>query len=77
MSTEPGKLIGTKLSFQMYDSSVCGTMMTAFVLDAVPVSAAFQSAFSNDILAENKELWSGVRFRIMDNPISYEFRIIS
>ncbi|GFS95235.1 putative DD41D transposase [Trichonephila clavipes] len=42
MSTEPGKVIGTKLSFQMNHTSICGTMMAAFVLDAMPVNAAFQ-----------------------------------
>ncbi|GFX51547.1 uncharacterized protein TNCV_5012511 [Trichonephila clavipes] len=51
MSTEPDKLIGTKLSFQINHASSCGTMMAAFVLDAMPVNAAFQSAFSNDIVA--------------------------
>ncbi|GFX37715.1 HTH_Tnp_Tc3_2 domain-containing protein [Trichonephila clavipes] len=51
MSTEPGKLIGTKLSFQMNHASICGTMMAAFVLDATPVNAVFQSALSNDIVA--------------------------
>ncbi|GFV34042.1 TBC1 domain family member 16 [Trichonephila clavipes] len=49
MSTEPGKLIGTKLSFQMNHVSICGAMMAAFVLDAMPVNAVFQSALSNDI----------------------------
>ncbi|GFV46125.1 transposable element Tcb2 transposase [Trichonephila clavipes] len=34
MSTEPGKLIVTKLSFQMNHASICGTIMAAFVLDA-------------------------------------------
>ncbi|GFS92932.1 FLJ37770-like protein [Trichonephila clavipes] len=43
MSTEPGKLIDTKLSFQMNHASICETMMAAFVLDALPVNAAFQS----------------------------------
>ncbi|GFW01231.1 uncharacterized protein TNCV_4514301 [Trichonephila clavipes] len=51
MSTEPGKLIGIKLSFQMNHASICGTMMVTFVLDAMPVNAAFQSALSNDIVA--------------------------
>ncbi|GFS76420.1 HTH_Tnp_Tc3_2 domain-containing protein [Trichonephila clavipes] len=51
MSTEPGKLIGTKLSFQMNHASICGTMMVAFVSDARPVNAAFQSALWNDIVA--------------------------
>ncbi|GFV50779.1 uncharacterized protein TNCV_2214401 [Trichonephila clavipes] len=46
MSPEPGKLIGTKLSFQMNQASICGTMIVEFVLDAMPVNAAFQSALS-------------------------------
>ncbi|GFV32284.1 transposable element Tcb2 transposase [Trichonephila clavipes] len=66
MSTESGKLISTKLSFQMNHASICGTMMAAFVLDAIQVNAAFQSG--------HPELWFGVRFRIMDNPICYELR---
>ncbi|GFV33587.1 transposable element Tcb2 transposase [Trichonephila clavipes] len=43
MSTEPSKLISTKLSFQRNLASICGTMMAAFVFHAVPVNAAFQS----------------------------------
>ncbi|GFU94404.1 transposable element Tcb2 transposase [Trichonephila clavipes] len=35
MITEPGKLIGTKLSFQKNYASVSETMMAAFVLDAM------------------------------------------
>ncbi|GFT22410.1 transposable element Tcb2 transposase [Trichonephila clavipes] len=34
-STEPDKLIGTKLSFQMNYASICGIMMAPFVLDAM------------------------------------------
>ncbi|GFT55435.1 transposable element Tcb2 transposase [Trichonephila clavipes] len=48
MSTEPSKFIGTKLSVQMNRASICGTMMAAFVLDAMLVNAAFPSAISND-----------------------------
>ncbi|GFW35680.1 transposable element Tcb2 transposase [Trichonephila clavipes] len=57
MSTEPGKLIGTKLSFQMNPASICGTMMVTFVLDTMPVNAAFQRALSNDIMALHPKLW--------------------
>ncbi|GFV82724.1 transposable element Tcb2 transposase [Trichonephila clavipes] len=32
MSTKPGKLIGTKLSFQMNHASICGIMIVIFVL---------------------------------------------
>ena len=56
MSTELGKLIGTKMSFQMNHTSVCWTMMVAFMLDAMPVNAAFQSALSDDTVAEHPEL---------------------
>ncbi|GFX54456.1 uncharacterized protein TNCV_2593901 [Trichonephila clavipes] len=35
MSTNPVMLIGIKLSFQMNHASICGTMMAAFVLDAL------------------------------------------
>ncbi|GFT37325.1 HTH_Tnp_Tc3_2 domain-containing protein [Trichonephila clavipes] len=51
MSTVSKKLIGTKLSFQMNYTSICGIMMAAFVLDDMSVNAAFQSALSNDIVA--------------------------
>ncbi|GFY18294.1 uncharacterized protein TNCV_2047001 [Trichonephila clavipes] len=51
MSTKPGKLISTKLFFQMNHASNFGNMMAVFVLDAMPVNAAFQSALSNDIVA--------------------------
>ncbi|GFX00201.1 transposable element Tcb2 transposase [Trichonephila clavipes] len=43
MSTEPGKLTGTKLSFQMNHASICETMMAPFVLDTMPVNSAFPS----------------------------------
>ena len=57
MSTKPGKLTGTNLSFQMNHSSICGTIMAAFVLDAaMPINAAFMSALSNDIVSEQPEL---------------------
>ena len=77
MSTEPSKFIGTKLFFQMNHALICGTLLPAFVLDAMPVNAAFQIALSNDIVAEHRKLWSGMRFRIMDNPVFYELRVIS
>ncbi|GFX10437.1 uncharacterized protein TNCV_1868321 [Trichonephila clavipes] len=35
-STEPGKLIGTKLFFQMNHASICGNMRAAVVLDVMP-----------------------------------------
>ena len=59
--------LALKLSFQMNNASICEIMMAAFVLNAMPVNTAFQSALLNDIVAEHSELWSGVRFRIMDN----------
>ncbi|GFW06040.1 transposable element Tcb2 transposase [Trichonephila clavipes] len=34
-----------------FNFSICGTMMAARVLDAMPMNAAFQSALSNDIVA--------------------------
>ena len=52
-------------------------MMAVFVLDAMLVNVAFESALSNYIVAESPELWSGVRFRIMDDPICYELRVNS
>ena len=56
MSTELGKLICTKQSFQMNHALVCGTMMAAFLLDTLPVNAAFQSALMYDTVAEHPEL---------------------
>ncbi|GFT35980.1 hypothetical protein TNCV_4342901 [Trichonephila clavipes] len=49
MNTEPGWLIGNKLSFLKNSVLVCETMMTTFVLDAMPVNTAFHSALSNVI----------------------------
>ncbi|GFW83827.1 transposable element Tcb2 transposase [Trichonephila clavipes] len=43
MSTELGKLNGRNLFFQMNHTSISETMMAAFVLDAMPLNAAFQS----------------------------------
>ncbi|GFS81807.1 uncharacterized protein TNCV_1544451 [Trichonephila clavipes] len=48
MSAEPDKPIDTKLSFQMNHASICGSMMTTFVLDAMTVNAAFQSVLSDN-----------------------------
>ncbi|GFW20219.1 hypothetical protein TNCV_1855431 [Trichonephila clavipes] len=48
--------------------------MAAFVLDAMPVSAAFQKALWNDIVVQHPELWFGLQFLIMDDPICNEFR---
>ena len=42
-----------------------------------PVNANFQSALSNDKVAEYTELWSRVGFRIMDDPFCYKFWIVS
>ena len=77
INTEPGKLIGTKLSFQMNHASICGTMMAVCVFDTMPVNAAFQSALMNDIVAKHPELWSRVRFCNMTHPICYKLRVIS
>ncbi|GFV50086.1 mariner transposase [Trichonephila clavipes] len=37
-----------------------GTTMAAFVLDAMPVNATFQSTLSNDIVAYQPKLWFGM-----------------
>ena len=76
MNTECGKLIGTKFSFQINQVSVCGTMIIEFVLDAAPVNTVFQSALSINIVAGHLELWSGERFRIMDDQVCHELRVI-
>ena len=55
-STEPGKMIGTKMSFQVNYSSVCGTIVAAIVLDAMPVNDILHNALSNDKVAECLEL---------------------
>ena len=77
MSTKPGELIGTKLYFQMNYASIYRTMMAVFVLGAMPINTAFENALSNSIEGEHPELWSGVRFWILDDPICYELRVIS
>ncbi|GFS93038.1 transposable element Tcb2 transposase [Trichonephila clavipes] len=43
MNTYPSDLIGNKLSFLMNSTLICGSMMAAFVLDAMTVNSAFQS----------------------------------
>ena len=50
--------------------------MAQFVLHAIPVNDTFQSRLSNDIVAEQPELFSGVQFRIIEDPICYEVRMI-
>ena len=76
MNTEPGGLIDNKLSFLTNPALICGTMMAAYVLDAMPVNIAFHSVLSNVIVAEHLELWSGVRFRIIDDLSCNELRVI-
>ena len=77
MNTETGKLVDTKLSFQMNQTSIGGAMMSTFMLDAIPVNADFQSAFSNDSVAKRPETWSEVRFHITDGQVYYKLRVIS
>ncbi|GFY11214.1 hypothetical protein TNCV_4472001 [Trichonephila clavipes] len=51
ISTEPDKLIDTKLSFHMNHALICGIIMAAFIFYAMVVNSIFQSALSNDMLA--------------------------
>ncbi|GFT95754.1 hypothetical protein TNCV_311171 [Trichonephila clavipes] len=44
------QVVWNQFVFEMNHASICGDMMTAFVLDAMPVNAAFQSVLSNDIV---------------------------
>ena len=59
IAIEPGKIISTKLFFQVNQALISGIMMAAFVIDAMPANAAFQWALSNDIVAEYPELCVG------------------
>ncbi|GFW73219.1 hypothetical protein TNCV_2798831 [Trichonephila clavipes] len=59
MSTKPVKRIDTKMSFQMYNASICGIMKAAFVLDSMPLNAAFQTELSNN---KHSDLTHGVIF---------------
>ncbi|GFU97589.1 uncharacterized protein TNCV_747531 [Trichonephila clavipes] len=61
----------------MNHTSICRSMAAAFMLDAMQSNAAFQSALSIVIGTQHPELWFGVRFCIMDDPIYYELRVIS
>ncbi|GFW42256.1 hypothetical protein TNCV_1207111 [Trichonephila clavipes] len=45
INTEPGRLIGNKLSFLMNPALICGTMMAAFFLDAMPVNTVLPECF--------------------------------
>ena len=56
VSTKPGKLIDTKISFQNNHASIRGTMMAAVVLNVMAVNALFENALSNDIVDEYPEL---------------------
>ncbi|GFW10694.1 transposable element Tcb2 transposase [Trichonephila clavipes] len=76
MSTDPGKRISNKLSFQKNHASICGNKLVAFVLDAKPVKAAFQSMLSNDIVTLHPKLRFEMQFRIMDDPIYNELGVI-
>ena len=52
--------------------------MAMFELDAMLVNAVFQSVLSsNDIAPKHPKLWSGMWFRMKDDPICYESRLIS
>ena len=51
--------------------------MAVFMLDVMRVNAAFQSELSNEIVAERPELWSGKQFRIIVDPVCFEWRGIS
>ena len=44
-------------------------MMAAFVLDTMPVNAAFRRVLSNGIVSEHPKLKSEARFRMMNDPI--------
>ncbi|GFV99610.1 transposable element Tcb2 transposase [Trichonephila clavipes] len=72
-STESNKLIGTKLFFRMNPASICGTMIAAFVLDAMPENAAFQAqhmqllpwpAYSLD-MSPIEHVWDLVNWRLV------------
>ncbi|GFW12050.1 transposable element Tcb2 transposase [Trichonephila clavipes] len=71
MSTEPGKLIGTKLSFQMNHASICGTMMAAFMLDAMPVHAAFWSERHNGLIS-GVTVWGAISYHEQSNLLRIE-----
>ena len=64
-------------SFLINQASTCGTVLAAFVLDTVSVKAAFQSALSNDIVAEHPQLESAMWFGIIYDLICCELKVIS
>ena len=77
ISTKQGRLIGTKLCFLINPDSILKTMISEFMLDSIFANVVFQSVLSIDIVAKLLELWSGVRFRIMDVTMCYELRVFS
>ena len=79
MSTDSGKQIGIKLSFQINDVSISETMKAAFVLDAMPVSAAFQSKLLNDKVAEHLEcdVWGAILYHGQSNLLRIESNLNS
>ncbi|GFT21610.1 uncharacterized protein TNCV_617151 [Trichonephila clavipes] len=70
LGLRPGKRIGTKLSFQTNHASMCWAMMATFVLEALPVNAAFQSTFSG--LTPGVVVWGTISYHKRSNLIRIE-----
>ncbi|GFT45077.1 transposable element Tcb1 transposase [Trichonephila clavipes] len=77
MSTVAGKLIITKLSFQMNHPSICGTMMAAFVLRGHASEHCLPECVMERHSGLTPRLMVWVQFHIMDDPICYELSVIS
>ena len=74
MNTEPGKQIGTKLSFHMNRTSVCGIMITTFVLDGMPVNVSFLSVIieRHSSLTSRYVVWNGISYHGRSNLLRIE-----
>ncbi|GFW28384.1 hypothetical protein TNCV_4640491 [Trichonephila clavipes] len=79
MSTEPGKLISTKLFFQMNHASVWGTVMAAFVLYAMLVNAAFTECVikRHSGLTTGVMVWSVISYHGRSNLLRIESNLSS
>ncbi|GFV72776.1 uncharacterized protein TNCV_1232901 [Trichonephila clavipes] len=74
MNTEPDRLICSKLSFQINRALICGTMMAAFVLDAMPENETWRRRSNLDIYQSYKE--SGVANFIKIQRIKWAGHVI-
>ncbi|GFS99370.1 uncharacterized protein TNCV_1601751 [Trichonephila clavipes] len=79
MSTTPGQLIDTKLSFQMNHASICGTMKTAFLLDAMGERCRLPDCVieRHSVLTSRVMVWGVIFYHGRSNLLLIEGYLIS